>query len=575
MMIPTYLMPLANHVWQSSIFASAAGLLCLVLRKNRASLRYWLWLAASVKFLIPFSLLISLGSLFESPTAPVIAPTRISSMVSEISQPFALPVPAPLLATVSEAPSQIPTVLFAIWFCGFAASISCWLRAWLRMRSTVRVASPVQTCLGFDFQRIRVMGSPALVEPCVFGIFRPVLLLPSGIRDRLTADQLETIFLHEICHVRRGDNLTAAVHMLVETVFWFYPLAHWIGRRLMDERENACDEDVLRIIARPEAYAQGILAVCRFGLRPSPVCAAGVAGSDLKKRIEGIMGYRAALRLGLGRKLLLAATTAAVLGGPFLAGALFVRSSRAQSQSVVAGAQPFGVASIKPNRSGARNSGFKRFTGGELDATNLTLKMLIAFAYDIPQERILQGPAWLDSERYDILAKPDESSDRPVDRSMGVLRLRTQALLADRFKLTLHKETRQLPIYKLLVDKGGPKQLQPPKGDKPDLFTNGRHVTCQATSMEFFAKNFLTGQVGGPVIDQTGIEGNFDFSMDWAPDDNSPKRPGDAGEERSAPDPSGPSLFSALREQLGLKLEGSKGPVEVLIIDRAVKASGN
>jgi uncharacterized protein (TIGR03435 family) len=201
--------------------------------------------------------------------------------------------------------------------------------------------------------------------------------------------------------------------------------------------------------------------------------------------------------------------------------------------------------------------------------------MLIAFAYDIPQERILQGPAWLDSEKYDILAKPDESSDRPVDRSMGVLRLRTQALLADRFQLTLHKETRHLPIYRLLVDKGGPKHLQPPKGDKPDLFTNGRHVTCQAASMEFFAKNFLTGQVGGPVVDQTGIQGNFDFSMDWTPDDNSPKRPGDAGDERSAPDPIGPSLLSAIREQLGLKLEASKGPVEVLIIDRAEKASEN
>jgi bla regulator protein blaR1 len=100
MTIPTYLMPLANHLWQSSVFTVAAGLLCFVMRKDRASLRYWLWLAASVKFLVPFSLLIGLGSLFESSAGPVMAPSRISSMVKDLSQPFELPVPAPLLASV-------------------------------------------------------------------------------------------------------------------------------------------------------------------------------------------------------------------------------------------------------------------------------------------------------------------------------------------------------------------------------------------------------------------------------------------------------------------------------------------
>jgi bla regulator protein blaR1 len=275
------------------------------------------------------------------------------------------------------------------------------------------------------------------------------------------------------------------------------------------------------------------------------------------------------------RKLLVAAAAVAALGGPFLIGGFSVRSGRAQSTSGGGNAQSFEVASIKPNRSGARNSGFKRFTGGELDATNITLKMLIAFAYDTPPERILQGPPWLDSERYDILAKPDRSADQPVDRSMGAIRLRTQTLLADRFKLVLQKETRQLPIFRLLVDKGGPKHLLPPKGATPDLLTNGRHVTCQAASMAFFAKNFLTGQVGGPVFDETGIAGNFDFSMDWSPTDNTPKSLPDAVDERTAPEATGPSLFTALKEQLGLKLEAGKGPVDVLVIDHAEKPSEN
>lgn len=284
------------------------------------------------------------------------------------------------------------------------------------------------------------------------------------------------------------------------------------------------------------------------------------------------MKYRAVP--SLLRKLLLTAAAVTAHCGLFLAGVLSVQPTHAQSQSDRGSAQSFEVASIKPNRSGARNSGFKRFTGGELDATNITLKMLIAFAYDTPQDRILQGPAWLDSERYDILAKPEQATDQPADRSMSAIKLRTQTLLADRFKLALHKETRQLPIFRLLVDKGGAKHLLPPKGARPDLFTNGRHVTCQAASMEFFAKNFLTGQVGGPVLDETGIKGDFDFSMDWS-SDNAPSRPSDAGDERTATDTLGPSLFTALREQLGLKLEASKGPVEVLVIGHAEKPSEN
>ena len=83
------------------------------------------------------------------------------------------------------------------------------------------------------------------MEPGVFGIFRPVLLVPEGITDRLTPAQWKTILTHELCHVRRRDNLTAAIHMAIEAIFWFHPLVWWIGKRLIDERERACDEEVL------------------------------------------------------------------------------------------------------------------------------------------------------------------------------------------------------------------------------------------------------------------------------------------------------------------------------------------
>jgi bla regulator protein blaR1 len=566
-MIPTDLMPLANHLWQSSLFAGMVGVMILVLRNQRAALRYWLWLAASIKFLLPFSLVIQFASQLALRTAPAAATAQASTVMRAMNEPFVLPPPAPFLSRVAEAPSTILTVLIAIWLCGFAVAAAHWLREWMRVRSAVRRASPMLP--GSPFLEV-----PALLEPCVFGIFRPVLLLPEGLRNCLTADQLEAIFRHEMCHVRRRDNLTAAIHMVVETLFWFFPLVYWIGTRLVDARERACDEEVLRQIGEPVAYAEGILAVCRFGLRPSPACAAGVTGSDLKTRIEAIMGRRTVVKLGIGRKLLIVLAFTVALADPLIVGLLSDRPSLAQSQG--AGTQAFEVASIKANRTGARNSGFRRFTGGQLDATNVTLKMLISFAYDISQDQILQGPAWLDSERYDVLAKPDRSSGSETsDPSMAGIRFRTQTLLAERFKLTLHKESRELPIFALVVDKGGPRNLRAPKGNSADLVNNGHHVECYAASMEMFANVFLAGQVHTVVVDKTGIQGQFDFAMDWIPDDLSARRPGDPNEERTATDPTGPSLFAALREQLGLRLEATKGPVNILVVDHAEKPSEN
>src|SRR6185437_6290399 len=222
MTIPVYLMPLANHLWQSTLFALVVALLCFALRKRAASLRYWLWLAASVKFLVPLSWLIGLGSWLQT-ASPAAAPTALSFMVKEASQPFSLVAPAPMLATVASAPSIIPAVLFSIWLGGFAVSACCWLRLWLRMRRASRFAIPYSVAIAGNLNSVRIMKSSLPVEPCVFGIFRPVLLLPNNIDSYLTPGQLETILLHELCHIRRRDNLTVAFHLLAETIFWFCP----------------------------------------------------------------------------------------------------------------------------------------------------------------------------------------------------------------------------------------------------------------------------------------------------------------------------------------------------------------
>ncbi len=230
----------------------------------------------------------------------------------------------------------------------------------------------------------------------------------------------------------------------------------------------------------------------------------------------------------------------------------------------------FEVASIKPNRSGARNSGFRRAGPGELNATNVTLKMLVAFAYDVRDYQIAGGPNWLDSERYDILAKPDLSTGPGPTAEAArreLLRARVQTLLADRFQLKLQHTTKELPMFQLVIGKNGPK-LNATKNTQSELLSNGHHLTCQKVTVASFAKIFLEGQLRRSVKDMTGLTGEFDFTLDWAPDEAPP------GAE-PAPATDGADLFTAVQEQLGLKLEPAKGPVEILVVEQAERASEN
>lgn len=238
----------------------------------------------------------------------------------------------------------------------------------------------------------------------------------------------------------------------------------------------------------------------------------------------------------------------------------------------------FEVASIKPNRTGARNSGFRRAGPGALNATNVTLKMLISFAYEVRDHQISGGPDWIDSERYDILAKSEDGAGtqaRTTEERNALLRLRVQKLLADRFQLTLHRTTRELPMFALVVGKNGTKQLHPAMGSGSELVTNGHHLTCRQITMATFARTFLQSELGRSVVDRTGLTGEFDFTLDWVRDEAQHRLADLETDAPAAAGGEGPSFFTALQEQLGLKLEPAKGPVEILVIDRAERASEN
>jgi bla regulator protein blaR1 len=560
-MIPSYLSPLANHLWQSTLCAAAAWLLTLALWRNHAAVRYRIWLAASAKFLIPFSLLVGAGGQLGWRAAPAVRQPQLSFVMDNISQPFAYLDPAaPLVG--ERLPSDVfPAILLGLWLGGFTIAFVSWFRLWRRMRAIRRTATP----LSLDLP-IRVMSSSARLEPGVFGIFKPVLLLPEGITERLTPPQLEAVLAHELCHVRRRDNLTATIHMMVEAIYWFHPLVWWIRERLVEERERACDEEVLRVVSEPETYAEGILEVCKFYLESPLVCVSGVTGSDLRKRIEAIIANRGAARLNLSKRLLLAIAAIGAVATPVTIGMLNAPLSRAQSQ---AAARPeFDVASVKPFKPGSQPEN-RNITAshGALVLQQQTLRECIEWAYGLMEGSRLTGPAWLDSEQYDITAKASEAAGEEQ------LRLMLQALLAERFKLTLHGKTEQLPVYSLIVAKDGPRlhevQQQPSKGLRMSL-DSGVMTYGMMTNMPRLAA-LLPMFLDRPVLDKTNLAGVYEFTLRVERD-----------AETRLPEPGQvfggfgmtPSIFTTVGE-LGLKLVSEKGPVEIVVVDHIERPTEN
>jgi bla regulator protein BlaR1 len=554
-------MPMWNHLWQSTVFAVAAGLLTLVLKKNRARTRYWLWLAASLKFLVPFALLISLGSHIEWRTGR--AATTLF-LVEQASAPLAVvPAGTPHRAVgMPASTSSVTTVLFLIWLCGFIAVLVLYGSRWRPVQLAKRQSSPLELP-----GPMKVMSSPALLEPAVFGILRPVLLLPQSITQRLTPEQLSAIFAHEFCHARYRDNLAAALHMLVEAIFWFHPLVWWLGARLVEERERACDEAVVQSGHALGVYAEGILEVCKLYLASPVACAAGVSGANLNQRIQSILTARVGGRLSRRKKLLLAAAGTLAISTPVVVGLanapLKIEYSR----------QSYKVVSIKRSaRSGSGRPSTKSLPREFV--MNTPLSNLIGAVYHLHAFQVSGGPPWINSTRFDITAKAEDVSPPEQMTSLRAIVLRT--VLKDRFHLQFHREMKELPVYILTVAESGlklPRSNGVSSSGKPGANMYLNH-TMDAIGFSIAeipgtrpgVTTILSSELGRMgiderVVDKTGVTGLFDFHLEWSPAPSS--------------DPDRPSLFTAVREQLGLKLTPGKAPVEILVVDHAEDPTEN
>ncbi|HXW90388.1 MAG TPA: M56 family metallopeptidase [Terriglobales bacterium] len=610
---------LGDHLWQSTLCAVAAGLLTLILRKNCARARYWLWLTSSMKFLLPFSLLVALGS--HLPWwwhAPAGAKAGLYVAVEAISQPFTQPAASAMSeVTPTRVPAGLtpllPVLLSATWLGGVVMVLLLWWRRWRRVSAAVRdsvrlsegreveALRRIERVTGVR-QRVEMLLSRTTLEPAIFGMVRPVLLWPEGISDQLDNAHLEAILAHELWHVRRRDNLAASIHMIVEAIFWFHPLIWWLGARLVDERERACDEEVVELGGEGRIYAESILRVCEFCVRSPLACLSGVTGSNLKKRMVHIMSVHVVRKLDFSRKLVLSMAGLVAIAAPIGFGLANTTPTLAQSsaEAMSATAPSFESVSIKLSEARTPPSTYAGsrapmtqmfFSPDGYIASNVPLRAIIQEAYGVQMNQIVGGPDWLSSEKYDIEAKVAKSgAHKPGLDTRAENRKRLETLLAERFHLALHRETKNLLTYALVIDDHGPKLQAAPFDSTSDAMKDpnrrpaamhqmlmhmdagsGMAVTALGASLEDLCQH-LSQQLGTPVVDKTGLKGSYDFNLRWTSAANPPAKEGETSSASTAsPGASAPSLFTAVQEQLGLRLEPQQEPTEILVIDDVTK----
>lgn len=416
--------------------------------------------------------------------------------------------------------------------------------------------------------------------PMTVGVLRPLILLPAQVDEWSDAHQRQAL-VHELEHVRRRDVLSGMLGEFVRAVYWFHPLAWMVRRQLRLEAERACDDAVLVRADGPD-YADQLLALAGIGRVPPRFPALPMSSqSDLAVRVRSILsahGRRGPVRLRLVVAAGIAAAGVTLTLAPLRAVPALAAAPLQAPTPAVAGAGPaFAVASIKKNDDPNGPRAFSAPAPGRVRLINQTVRQLISSAYQVQDYQIVGGPEWLRRERYDIEATADGAAAAPQ------MLLMVRTLLADRFGLVMRSERREMPIFQLTYArsdrKRGPKlkasECRPPETGQPiTAGTCGNQVGTGIMSLRGNTARGLATQlgrmplVGRPVVDVTGLTDMLDIELSWAAETV-------VDPAAAAANPELVSIFTALQEQLGLKLEPARGPVDVLLIDRAEFPTAN
>jgi bla regulator protein BlaR1 len=454
-----------------------------------------------------------------------------------------------------------------------------WGDLWLAFYLTGALTLLLRLAIGTARAHILVRGatnragrltSASCEAPVTVGWLRPAVILPKC-WQRWTAAQLDAVMLHENAHARRRDPLVQWLALLNRALFWYHPLAWWLERRLSVLAEEACDAAVLERGHDPRDYSEYLLDIARTVAQTGGrinVWGMAMPGSSLAQRIRMIVDSQPVPRIS--RMRLICAAAACLAASCFLASVTVL----AQTQTAPAANAPaFEVASVKQNKTGGMGAsargGSTSLSPAEITMQNCTLWKIIGLAYGFGEDKdyALTGPDWIKSERYDIVAK--FPADMPKDRTQMVdrVQLMLRTLLAERFKLVVHHEPKVLSAYALVVGKNGSKMAQAGDGHRMNI---GPASMTGQTPMAHFA-DLLSQKLDRPVVDLTDLKGVFEVKLEWSPDVNPPDVISNKATEPAPDNGTKPSIFTAIQEQLGLRLEARKLPVDVLVVDRAEK----
>jgi bla regulator protein blaR1 len=417
-----------------------------------------------------------------------------------------------------------------------------------------------------------------IAAPLTCGFGRPAIVLPPDADEWGEADVRQAL-VHELEHVRRADWPIQIVARLVCGLYWFHPLVWAAWRQLCLESERACDDAVLQSAKQTEYAEQSVTLAGRLSNGAMRPVLSMASRSDLSARITAVLDSRQrrgrAGALSAGVTIAIAALVVLSIS-PLRA----VTRTRLQAPG---GGPSFEVASVKPNKSGEPRV-LLHALPGRFTATNAPLRMLIREAYALQSFQLLGGPDWLDSDRFDIAAKAEGNPTPELERLM------LRALLAERFKLSVHSETRELPLYAMVMARtdgrlgpqlrhagtdcaqaapwsglGPPDSPRDPNGPCRSVGQgSGGGMRFRGITLDAFAK-FLATPARRIVIDRTGLTGDFDIDLEMTAELGPPPPPPGAPDRVDRT--SAPSIFTALQEQLGLKLDSRRGAVEVLVID--------
>jgi uncharacterized protein (TIGR03435 family) len=586
------LLAVLNSLWQAAVVAAVVWLALRLLRGGfgtfgtlikpiNAATRYAIWWAV-------------LAVTLALPAAPAAVawwhararPTL--EAVPRVATPRPAPAPvideSPAIVTLQEQrASRWPAWVLAAWAALCLYRLLQIGRSYIYLRGVKRRAILSQAALPPIVRPARLLLSEEISSPMAVGFLHPAVILPESLPGELAQPEMEHVLLHEAAHLARKDDWTNLLARLLGAALALHPVAWWILRQIEREREIACDDWVVARTgsARPYALSLARMSELRWSKRGTAhesnqgeALASGIfgGGSRLGERIERLL-ERGRDFSPRASKVRVAASVAALLAC-VTAGSVAPRLIAFAQQPV------FEVASVRPSKTGSPMFGVGV---GRSSSQSVTLRMLMTVAYRVQDFQISGGPAWVGSARFDVEARAENPNADPDQ-----VRLMLQSLLKDRFKLKLRRETKESPIYALVAAKEGPDmklsadQTSPsvngpsPQGtlNRGNIRIGAGSLVGNAVTMALFTK-MLSQRLDHTIIDRTNLTGRFDLRLQWTPGVG--ETPFDPGGNPLSPaaDTSGPSIFAALQEQLGLELKSTKGPVEVLVIDHAEKPDAN